>query len=337
MDIGVRRAMGAALWGVGFVVAVVWGGLRDSGAEGRGYGFAPPMHVAALEAGRVGEVAVDLHQVVEPGEVLVRMDPAPLEDERDVATARLLAAQEIAASDAANDVRRFAEGVEDVLLDQARIATQLQEDRATLANLQERLSIELDLAASGASSEQAVEDWRRQIRVVQARVRAGREALAAVDAAATAARGRNDTAPSVPSGESWQVVAAARELEQIEGRLARLDLGVARAGQVTRIYHHEGDVVPAGEPVLEVRSLGTTDVVAYLHPGEVGGLEQGQVANVRRATGQVLEGELVSVGSGPQELPAHLWHNPQAPEYLVPVRIRLDSEVGPDEPVTVRI
>ena len=337
MDIRVRRMIGGGLWGVGFVVAVIWGSLAESGAEGRGYGFAPSVKVAALETGRVGELAVELHQVVEPGEVLVRMDPQPLSEEREVATARLLAAQESAAASAANDVRRFAEGVEGVMVDQARIATQVQEDRAQLANLQERLSIELDLAASGASSDQAVEEWRRRIRVVQARIQAGRAALSVVNDAADAARDRTEQLPVSAPTESWEVVVAARELEQLEGRIDRLDLTVAHSGQVTRVYRHEGEVVPAGEPVLEVRSLATQDVVAFLQPAEAGGLEQGQVATVRRATGQVLSGTLVSVGSGPQQLPAHLWHNPQAPEYLVPVRIRLDGEVGPDEPVTVRL
>jgi len=337
MDIRLRRMVGGGLWGVGFVVAVVWGTLRDVGAEGRGYGFAPPVRVAALETGLVEEIAVDLHQVVAPGDVVVRMDTAPLEDEREVVSAQLLAAQQLAASDAANDVRRFAEGVEGVMVDQARLSTQVQEDRALLANLQERLSIELDLASSGASSDQAVEEWRRQIRVVEARIRAGGAALSVVSEAASAARERTSTRPTSEAAESWEVVAAAKELDAIDGRIDRMSLRTAVAGQVTQIYRSAGEVVPAGEPVLEVRSLGTRDVVAFLQPAEVGGLEQGDPASVRRATGQVVRGRLVSVGSGPQALPEQLWHNPSSPEYAVPVRIQLDGEVGPDEPVVVRL
>jgi multidrug resistance efflux pump len=337
MDIRLRRMVGGGLWGVGFVVAVVWGTLRDVGAEGRGYGFAPPVRVAALETGLVQEIAVDLHQVVEPGDIVVKMDPAPLQDERAVVSARLLAAQEIAASETANDVRRFAEGVEGVMVDQARLSTQVQEDRALLANLQERLSIELDLANSGASSDQAVEEWRRQIRVVEARIRAGSSALAVVNEAANAARERTSTLPVGTPTERWEVVAAAKELDAIDGRIDRMNLRSAVSGQVTQIYRTAGEVVPAGEPVLEVRSLGTRDVVAFLQPGEVGGLQQGDKATVRRATGQVVSGRLVSVGSGPQPLPEALWHNPQSPEYAVPVRIELDGEVGPDEPVVVRL
>lgn len=337
MDIHLRRKVGGALWGVGFFVAVVWGTLREVGAEGRGYGFAPPVHVAALETGRVDDIPVALHEIVQPGDVLVHMDATPLQEEREVVSARLLAAQDLAAFDAANDARRFAEGVEGVMVDQARLSTQVQEDRALLETLEERLSIELDLASSGASSDQAVQEWRRQIRVVEARIRAGSAALSVVREAADAARERTSAMPVSVGSESWEVVAAAKELDAIDGRIERMALRSAMGGQVTRIFRTRGEVVPAGEPVLEVRSLGTRDVVAYLQPGEVGGLEQGDRASVRRATGQVVQGRLVSVGSGPQALPEHLWYNPTAPEYAVPVRIELDGEVGPDEHVTVRL
>jgi multidrug resistance efflux pump len=336
MDIRVRRAIGGGMWGVGLLVAVVWGSLQGAGVEGRGYGFAPAVEVAALETARVGSLTVELHELVEATDVVVRMDTSPLDEERDWASAQLLAVQQLSASEARNDARRFAEGVEDVLVDRARLATQLQEDRARMATLEERLSVELDLANSGASSEQAVEEWRRQIRVVEARVRAGSQALAVVSDAANAARERGEPVP-VGEGEPWEVVAASRELDMIQGRIDRMSLRAGVQGQVTWIYRTEGEVVPAGEPILQVRRTGTRDVVAFVAPAEASGLEQGESATVRRATGEVLRGRLVSVGSGPNLMPEALWYNPTYPEYAVPVRIELDHEIGPDEPVTVRL
>ncbi len=336
MDIKLRRAIGVGTWGVGFLVAIVWGSLQGAGVEGRGYGFAPAVEVAALETARVGALAVELHELVDADDIVVRMDTRPLEDERDWASAQLLAVQQGSASDARNESRRFAEGVEGVLVDRARLSTQLQEDRAQLATLEERLSVELDLAASGASSEQAVEEWRRKIRVVQARVRAGSQAMAVVSDAAQAAKERGETVPAAED-EPWEVVAASRELDMINGRIDRLSLRAGVQGQVTWIYRAEGEVVVAGEPVLQVRRTGTRDVVAFVAPAEASGLEQGDAATVRRSTGQVLRGRLVSVGSGPNLMPEALWHNPTFPEYAVPVRIELDHEIGPDEPVTVRL
>jgi len=336
MDLRIRRAIGGVLWGAGLVVALVWGALSGSGVEGRGYGFAPAVEVAALETGRVGELPIELHELVTADDIVVRMDTASLKEERDWASAELLAVQQSAAMEARNDARRFAEGVEDVLVSRARLATQLQEDRALLATLEERLSIELDLANSGASSEQAVEEWRRQIRVVQARVRAGGQAVSAVNDAADAARDRGASVPGA-EGEAWEVVAASRALDMVQGRIDRMDLRAGVDGQVTWIYRAEGEVVPAGEPIVQVRRTGTRDVVAFVAAAEAAALTQGADASVRRATGQVLSGRLVSVGSGPNLVPEHLWHNPSYPEYAVPVRIALESEIGPDEPVTVRL
>ncbi len=334
MDIRLRRAIGGGTWGVGLLVALVWGSLSGAGVEGRGYGFAPAVNVASLETARVGAVPVELHELVQADDVVVRMDTAPLEEERDWASAQLLAVQQLVASEAANDARRFAEGVDDVMFNKARLATRLQEDRALLATLQERLSVELDLAASGASSTQAVEEWRRQIRVVEARVRAGSQAVAVVSDAADKAQERGEAREE---GEPWEVVAASKQLDLIEGRIRRMNLTAGVDGQVTWIYRVEGEVVPAGEPILQVRRTGTRDVVAFVAPAEAAELEQGDAATVRRATGQVLAGRLVSVGSGPNLMPEPLWHNPSYPEYAVPVRIELDSEIGPDEPVTVRL
>ena len=332
MDLRLRRAIGGGVWGVGLVVALVWGSLSGAAVEGRGYGFAPPVNVASLEAGRVAALAVELHDRVAAEDVVVRMDTTPLEAERDWASAELLAARHRAAADA----RRLAEGVEDVVVDQARISTRLQEDRALLATLQERLSVELDLARAGASSDQAVAEWRRKIRVVEARVRARSQALAAVADAAATVQERGEDAPSADE-EHWEVAAAARRLALLEGRIERMGLRAGIDGQISWIYHAEGEVVAAGEPILQVRSVGTRDVVAFVAVAEASGLAQGDEATVRRATGEVLEGRLISVGHGPHLLPKSLWHNPTYPEYAVPVRIELAREIGPDEPVTVRL
>ena len=83
--------------------------------------------------------------------------------------------------------------------------------------------------------------------------------------------------------------------------------------------------------------MGTRDVVAFVAPAEAVSLDGGDDATIRRSTGQVMVGRLVSVGSGPHLLPERLWYNPTYPEYGVPIRIELDSEIGPDEPVTVRL
>jgi multidrug resistance efflux pump len=334
MNVRTRRMAGSVVWGLGFVVALGWGALDTAGVEGTGYGFAPPVTVAPLETGRVLELSVHLHDSVRPDQVVVKMDATPIEEERQVALAELLAVQEEAANLAMNDARRFAEGLETVAVSRAKLAAGLQEDLALGETIRERLSIEEDLAATGASSTQAVAEWQRQLRVVEARISATRTALAVATSAATNAQGRNQEL--VEPGK-WSAVVMTRQVELLEGRIARADLRAGIEGQVTWIYRSAGDVVPAGEPLLQIRRTGTTEVVAFLPPSAVSGLTAGEAAAVKRASGQVVTGHLRSVGAGPQPLPAHLWKLPAWPEYGVPIVVDLDSEIAPDELVSVRI
>ena len=334
MDLRTRRLIGAGTWGAGLVVATVWGLLDGSGSEGVGYGFAPAVNVSSLETAKILELPVQLHDLVTAGQVVVRMDPAPVVDEREVAAANLLAVQEEQVAMAASEARRFAGDVEGTLIDRAKIAADLQEDMAYLETVRERLTLEEDLAATGASSAQAVEEWKREMRVIEARISANRNAMAVANQAASSAKERVGLAPVA---NQWTVVAATRELEWIEGRISRMDLAAGIDGQVSWIYRTPGEVVPAGEPILQVRRTATREVVAFVAPSEAVGLEAGGSATVRRSTGEVVRGKLVSVGSGPQPLPMQLWKMPNWPEYGIPVRVELESEIAPDESVTVRI
>jgi multidrug resistance efflux pump len=334
MDLKTRRRLGGATWGLGLVVALVWGALDGTGAEGVGYGFAPVVEVSALETAQILELPVQLHQGVSADAIVVRLDPSPLIEERDVASADLLAVQEDQSRQALFDARRFAEGVESTLVNRARLSSDLQEDRALISTLEERLSLEQDLAQTGASSDQAVEEWKRQIRVVEARLAANARAVSLASRAAEGAQSRSE---AVPAMNEWSVVAATRRLDQVEGRIARFELRAGIEGQVTWIHRRPGEVVPAGEPIVQIRPMATREIVAFLAPSEVRGLATGDRASVRRSSGQVVGGELVSVGAGPQPLPELLWRVPQWPEYGVPVRLLLDAEVGPNEPVTVRL
>ena len=89
---------------------------------------------------------------------------------------------------------------------------------------------------------------------------------------------------------------------------------------------------------MEIRQRGTSEVVAWLPYAAANGLIAGSRAHVVRVSGEILKGNLLSVGSGPQQMPAQLWNNPAYPEWGLPVRIKLTGgEVGASEPVTVRL
>lgn len=335
MTLGIRRRIGAVVWAMGLAVALVWAGARGSTAQVRGIGWAPPVHVSPYEPGRIEALEVRLHDLVQAGQVVARIDDAPLVEEREVVSAQLLAAQEAQVNSVLAEARRFAQGRESSLLDRASIATRIVEDQALLEALREQLSIEEDLLQRRATATQMVLDLQRQIRVVEARITAGREALSVADQAATAADQRS---ASAPQANQWEVVAVARQLEAIDARIERARLESSIDGQVTAIYASPGEVLQPSQPVLQIRRISTDEVVAWAPASAAARLQPGRHARVVRSDGEVHQARIISVGRGVQPLPMSLLVDPQRVEFGVPVRLELDQgTLAPDEPVAVRL
>jgi multidrug resistance efflux pump len=331
-----RRRIGAAVWVVGMVVVGTWAVFRRSSVEAIGVGFSPPVQVAPIEPGRLMTLNVSLHSPVKAGDIVASIDPTLVVAERDVASAVLLATRDRLGIELATESRRFAESAEGSMLTRAQLLSSIREDEATIRTLQERLSIEEKLVARGATAGLTADDVNWQLEVVQARLAASSKALAIANSAANNAESRNSDAPGM---NQWEAVAAVRALDLVERRLEQYQLPAGIDGHVTQIYVSPGTMVSEGLPILEVRSLSTREVVAYVRPSEVERLVPGEDAAVYRASGERLVGTLLSVGGSPSMYPLSLWPYPNEPQYGVPVRIELrnDGWVAPDEPVTVRM
>jgi multidrug resistance efflux pump len=331
-----KKRVSVAVWIVGAVVATVWAGGRGLGVEGRGMATARVVEVAALETGRLAEVSVGLHDTVTAETIVAMLDTEPVERIRSVAAAELLALQEELSIEAADRSRRFAQGRESALVDRARLAVELSADQARASALRQELAIEQGLLAQGATAGAAVDDLRWRIGVVEARIQGTRASLAAAN---DAVGGASERDASLTQSSEWQVTAAVRRLEEIEARLARLQLRASLDGTVTWIHHQPGDVVVAGDPVLQIKEPVTREVVSFLPTSVASRAMVGGKASVVRESGQILQAHVRSVGTDLRELPPALLRNPAAPEWGVPVRVELtgDAVLGPDEPVTVRL
>jgi HlyD family secretion protein len=328
-----RSAWTFGVWFAGLVVAIAWRGIAAVRVEAVGVGFSPAVQVAPLEAGRLLELSVDLHQEVRAHDVVARVDPVVVDAEREYAGALLLATQEQMAIQDAVETRRFQESAESSAITKAALASAIAEDEAELRTLEEQHALEADLAARGATSGLLPDTLAWQKEVVAARLDANRQALRVANEAAANSERRNQAAPGL---NEWEVVAAARAVQLIERRLGEYELRAGIDGHVTMIYAQTGSMVSEAVPVMEIRSLATRVVMAYLRPGHHPEIEVGQDVGVVRSSGQRLAGRLVSVGGATQTLPMSLWMMPRDPEYGLPIRVELlDGEVAPDEPVRV--
>ena len=329
-----RRNVSLGVWIAGAAIATVWGMARTQSIEAPAVGYALAQDVSALETARILEVAVKLHDHVESGALVARLDTEPLVRERDVVAAELLAAQAQLQTDAALDARRFAQGSESARLAEAELRVKLQEDRALKEGYDARLVQLQGLVAQGAGSTWEVEDLQRDLGVVTQRIAEEERALDVASSSAADAEARNTNQP--PTNE-WELVASERRLQQLESRIGQFDLSSRVAGQVVAVYRGPGDVVAAGDPVVRVVPEAASEALAYLPPTSIRHIQPGSLAKVVRPTGEVVKASVRSVGASPEQLPALLWQNSAAPEWGVPVLMDLEGAVAPGEPLRVRL
>ena len=301
-----RRRVGVVFWVVGAAAAVGWANLRPPvQASFVGYGHAEVMRIQAAENARIGSVEAELHQPIAAGEVAVRLDATLLEKQREVLAAELLALA-MPGADVEEQV------------DAARDEAKRIRKRAELATIEARLQRLRGLIEEGAASASeatGLEAKRREL-LVQL--------------------GREDGEPLAPESSTWNVVVAAKRIEELDVRIAALDLRSTLTGEVMAVHRRAGEVVRRGDPVLEIRESATDELMAWLPAGV--SVSAGEDVRVHRGDGSQLTASVVSVGAGPTLKPAKARLDPTREEFGVAVLLRLEegATVGPDEPVRLQ-
>lgn len=226
--------------------------------------------------GRVDEVMVKVDDVVEEGEVLVRLDDAE-------ARAKLTSAETQAEALREEREKQFATGREDVR--KAEDAIYSAERAVTGA----RIELDYALAAkrAGTGNEQNVADSRRRLK--DARERLDRERLAFVKAQSKA----NIPAPS--SAES-AVSAARTEVRMAEALLEKTRIRAPAAGTVLALNTKTGEIVaPSPEvPLVVLGDMSAVRVKAEVDEGDVAKIKVGQKAYVKSVSqpGKSFEGKV---------------------------------------------
>ena len=189
-------AIGSAVWWM-----LQPPGLPAGFASSNGRVEAVEINIATKIPGRVKAILVNEGDVVQPGEVLVRMDTATLDAQLREAKAALVQAR-VAVDTAKNfQIQRQAE--------QKATAAVIAQRAADLTLATKRLKRALALKESGAISDQAIDDSRAAFDSTTAALRASKAQLAAADAAVSFATS------SVASAQSG-VEAAMATLERIQ-------------------------------------------------------------------------------------------------------------------------
>ena len=133
-----------------------------------------------------------------------------------------------------------------------------------------------------------------------------------------------------------------QDLADLESKMGSLQLRSPLSGTVTKVYRRPGQVVQAGEPILEVASDQGSAIVAYLRQ------EQQQInpskgmavqVYLNRKPAQTVEGEVDSVGGQIEAVPSRQLRDQKVPEWGLPVRVRVPADsavlLRPGEVVTL--
>ncbi len=270
--------------------------------------------VSAKIGGKVEQVAVREGEMVQPGELLVKLDDSELRAQLQGAAARVNEAQERL------ERARQQIPVLQAQLHQANLTTQqaTQESqgrvveaenamavaRAQLGEAQENLRLAAVrqrrtnfLYAQGAVSAQERDEANAALGVAQARVKATQQQIQSAQGRLTQAQSALDN-PSIRAAAAQQIeqqIAQARTdvsvaqqqvrdaqaaQAQIQANLDYLTIESPLAGNVMTRSVDSGEVVAAGEPLVTIVNLNNLYLRGFVPEGEIGKVKLGQLGRV---------------------------------------------------------
>ncbi len=329
-----RKGLTVALWFLGLGLAVTMLLARPAG-NAQGVAWSAPVQLSAPNDGVLLELAVGLHQTVTRGQVVARLDPAPLLAKAEILSAELKALEFSESEGAQGRNRRFETDREDARLDQARLRASIAEERVRLTAIETELAREQRLVADGLRAPAIAEDLELQADVIRTRIEAERSRMSAAAQTLQSATARA-TAANGPN--RWQITAAQRRLDEVYQRLDRLELRSPIDGQTVELHGTPGEWFKAGDPIVKITQIASTEVHVWTDLPVAQSTVVGAEASVLRATGERLSGTVLSVAVERQLIPQSLWYRSNNKEWAYLVRLELaDQGLPAGEPVRVSL
>ena len=317
-----------------------------------GFAEGEEVAVSSMQASRVLAIRVQPGQKVEAGEVIVDLDPAPLDADIAIAEAEI---QQLNAEIAAGrmgaertlqkdtDTRQIA--VEEIALSLERERATQEGARAELNALRkERRRLKDLLNAKLATSDDLVSIDVRY-RTLQREAQERPRTIKLLEEQLATARGRANSGQA--SGVDVVVQPVKQQRRVVQKRLDRLKaqregLGLRSPteGRVVAVHHRPGEVVAGGQPIVSVVSHMSGRVVACLSEENALTVSENDRAllRVRGASGEEMGGRVAALGPLVDEVPVRCRTNPVQPSWGRNVVILLDNpaDVVPGQAFVVR-
>ena len=257
--------------------------------------------VAALETARVTSIDVTIGQRVNAGDILVRLDTFVVDSELRQIEAEMAEALNSIGNferQTLGTVKTFEDAIKDAQATIEDLKRQQARDTALLAQLEEQQTRYDELFAQKLIDATTAYGMKPNIAGLRSELEAYPFMMDVEQrrlSDAIAARQELYKSLRLREGEDIRVALSRRAEDQqaifdanLKAALTRQATYTLRAtfdGTVSRILHHPGHIVPAGEPILRVITEHSNFVIGFLPEVHMGTLQPGQEAQVWRQHG----------------------------------------------------
>ncbi len=280
------------------------------------YVFANQVSVAPQVSGRVIAVPISQNQAVTPDQVLLKIDPAPMQFALDQANAAL--------KTVADQIRARQQ--------QLRAAmAELKGAEANVAYLRRDVQRKTNLEQRDVVPAARLDDLKTNLTMAEQKIVAIKAQIAQIEAQL----GNTPFGP-ITQQASYQQALAARDKAALD--LSYTTINAPAAGVVTEVSIKPGDVVTAGQPVFALVMGGERWVDANFKETQLTHVHVGQKAKITVDTypHHTWEGTVVSIAPGTGSIfsvlpPENATGNWVKVVQRIPVRILIDTKAdGPD-------
>ncbi len=327
------------LWRQRFLPVVVWGMAvalvvvalqhqRRNVQQIAGVVEAREVTVVPRLDGTLAALYVGLYDVVEAGQLVAQLDDTMLRAESRTAEAEFkrleadLAAAKLETVLIENDQnaesRRFEESVEQAKLDHFDRRAMLDSDRVALKLLEQQMNQREALAEAGVEDDFAVDKARLEFDALSVRIHQSDPALLGaqqrvLDAAerlqehAALVVDTDDIEQRLQPFRAAMAVQKAR-INEIALRREQLNLRAPISGKVASIYHHTGETLEFGTPLLTITDTGGHRILAYVDERQGVRMKTGDPVDiVSRGTPQrMVTARVIETSPRVEAFPEHL-------------------------------
>jgi len=329
--------LAAALMVGSFTAAYAWKSRGDKVLTASGTLEARNISIGSKVGGRITRVLVREGDHVEPNQLLVVFDSAELEGQLLQAQGRVEAAranlakmlrgsrpEEIAEANAASEGYREAE--------LAQAQADLERARTEEANADRELKRTEILTASGAISQQSLDNARDRARAARALVSAQTNAVAAAEGRLKAAKA---VADKTQRGFRTEDIAATRaeltlaegQLKESEARWAEREVRAPAAAVVETMDIRPGDLLAANSPVAQLLEADQLYLMVYVPETQIGSVQVGKPAQIRVDTfpGQTFQAHVEQIRQQSEFLPRNVQTKEERVHQVIGVKLRVEN------------